>query len=216
MLLFLIICVVAVFYGLRNLAHYLALTEPMHGDYLIVEGWVDESSLSQAHKVFIKGRYKYLITTGGLDKHCKLESYAEKSARYFMSKGLPADKIIVIPTPESAQARTFLSAVMVRKWFQERSINDAVLDVFTEAVHAKRTHFLYKLAFRSTADVGVYASVPTRYELPIWWKTSDGAKLTLTELFGFIWAICFFEPAELNSHSEMWGINNRQGSLSVK
>ena len=205
LLLFLIISAASAFYGLRNLAHYLALTEPKNGDYLIVEGWIDENSLNQAHKVFIEGQYKYLITTGGLDRHCKLESYAEKSARYLISIGLSTEKIIVIPTPESAQARTFLSAVVVRNWLQKRSINNVVLDVFTEGVHARRTYYLYNLAFRSTADIGIYASMPLRYELPIWWETSEGAKLTLTELFGFIWAVFFFEPGELNSHSEMWG-----------
>jgi len=100
LLLFLIITAVAVFFGLRNLAHYLALTEPKNGDYLIVEGWMSESSLNKALNVFVNGQYQYLITTGGLDQHCMQGSYAEKSASYFISKGLSAEKVIAIPTPE--------------------------------------------------------------------------------------------------------------------
>ena len=208
LLLFFIITAVVVFFGLKNLAHYLALTEPKNGNYLVVEGWVSESSLNKAFNFFVNGRYKYLITTGGLDKHCKRGSYAEKSASYFISKGLPAEKVIAIPTPESAQARTFLSAVMVREWLHERSINNVTIDVFTEGVHARRTSYLYNLAFHSKVDVGIYASSPSKYQLSKWWETSEGAKSTLTELLGYIWTVLFFEPGELNSHKEKWGSVN--------
>ncbi len=204
-LLFLIMSAVAIFFGLKNLAHYLALTEPKNGDYLIVEGWIDESNLNKAFSVFVNGQYQYLITTGGLDQHCRRGSYAEKSAGYFISKGLPAEKVIAIPTPESAQARTFLSAVMVREWLHERSIDNVIIDVFTEGVHARRTSYLYRLAFRPNVDVGIYASGPLKYELSRWWETSEGAKSTLTELFGYIWTILFFESGELKSHNEKWG-----------
>jgi len=212
LLLFLIISAVAVFFGLRNLAYYLALTEPKNGDYLIVEGWVSEGSLDKALNIFINGRYQYLITTGGLDKHCKQGTYAEKSASYFISKGFPAEKIIIIPTPESAQARTFLSAVMVREWLYARSIDNVIIDVFTEGVHARRTRYLYNLAFRPSVDVGIYAAAPSKFQLSTWWKTSEGAKSTITELFGYLWTVFFFEAAELNSHKEKWGSMSPTGN----
>lgn len=196
------------FLCLKNLGYYLAKTEIKHGQYLVVEGWLDEKNLDQALQVFrsTDNQYQYLITTGG-PEHYKQHtlSYAEKSANYFISQGLSAEKIIVISTPASAQARTFLSAVMVHDWLSKNGIKDRVIDVFTDSVHARRTHFLYKKSFRSVDNMGIYASSPSNFQLATWWKTSEGAKTVITEMLGLVWVICFFEPAEPGSQQEKWG-----------
>ena len=195
----------------KDLANYLALTDPVHGRYLVVEGWLDESELDQALQVFrhSNNRYEYLLTTGGPDKRFSNvgnSSYAEKSAKYFLSKGLAKQQLIVIPTPESAQARTFLSAVMVRDWFAQNHLGSRVaIDVFSASVHARRTHLLYETAFHPSIDIGVYASIPLGFKLPAWWQTSAGAKLVVLELISLIWTVCFFEPGEPASYQEKIG-----------
>jgi hypothetical protein len=194
----------------KNLAFYLATTAPKKGDYLVVEGWVNNASLEQALKVFRKNsnKYQYIIVTGGPDSRDNSEyskTYAELSAKYLLSKGVSKHKIIIVSTPASAQARTFLSAVMVRDWFLEEMISDPVIDVFTESVHARRTLFLYNLAFRQSSVIGVYASKPSSFSLSTWWESSDGVKSVVTELLGLIWATCIFEPGEYRSHQEKWG-----------
>jgi hypothetical protein len=209
-LLFFLMSSLVVLICVKNLAFYLATTEPKQGDYLVVEGWINSTHLEQALKIFRKSsnKYQYIIVTGGpdiRDNSAPPKTYAELSAQYLLSKGVSKQKIIIVSTPASAQARTFLSAVMVRDWFLEEMISDPVIDVFTESVHARRTLFLYNLAFRQSSVIGVYASEPSNFSLSTWWESSDGVKSVVTELLGLIWATCIFEPGEYRSHQEKWG-----------
>ena len=195
---------------IKNVAFYLATTQPKNGEYLVVEGWQSEASLQQALAVFNnkKHRYQYLITTGGPDtSHIKpqYETYAEQSAAFLLSQGLDANKLIVIATPASAQDRTFLSAVMVRDWLNVHG-NTYTIDVFSQSVHAKRTHSLYKMAFHTVDNIGIYASVPADYDLSTWWQTSNGAKSVVTELAGMVWVTCCFNPGKYGTHQEKWGL----------
>jgi hypothetical protein len=193
----------------RGIGFFLAQTHPMHAEYLVVEGWQAEQSLQQALLKFNEptNQYRYLITTGGPSTRwgkMAWSNYADKSAHYFVSHGLSAAKVISIPTPASAQNRTYLSAVMVRDWFARKSIKVNALDVFSQGVHARRTRLLYELALPASS-IGVYASEPEGYQLSRWWKTSQGSKAVLTEWIAFIWTICFFEPGAVGSHEEKWG-----------
>jgi hypothetical protein len=195
--------------GFRGVGLFLAQTSPKYAEYLVVEGWQGEQSLQQALLIFNEptNNYKYLITTGGPNTQWGQKvwsNYADKSAHYFVSHGLAAAKVVSIPTPASAQNRTYLSAVMVRDWFADKSIKVNKLDVFSQGAHARRTRLLYELALPDS-NIGVYASEPEGYQLSSWWKTSQGSKAVLTEWIGFIWTICFFEPGAVGSHQEKWG-----------
>ncbi len=200
---------ILLFVGFRGFGFFLALTNPIHAEYLVVEGWQDEQGLQQALFIFNEptNKYKYLITTGGPNTQWGQKAwsnYADKSAQYFVSHGIAAAKVISIPSPASAQNRTYLSAVMVRDWFARKSIKVNALDVFSQGVHARRTRLLYELALPASS-IGVYASEPEGYQLSRWWKTSQGSKAVLTEWIAFIWTICFFEPGAVGSHEEKWG-----------
>ena len=197
----------------RNIASYLAITQPKHARYLVVEGWQDEYSLKQALELFQTSDYELLFTTGGPDlRHIvpKYKTYAEQSAAFFVSQGLEQHKLIIISTSASAQDRTFLSAVMVRKWFEKYNISTHAIDVFTQGVHARRTQKLYEMAFNLNSDVGVYASKPVGYSLSAWWDTSAGAKSVITETAGMIWVTCCFDPGKYGSHQELWGNYDKQ------
>jgi len=199
----------ASFAFIKNIGHYLAVTKPEQSPYLVVEGWQDEYSLKEALIRFESGGYKILITTGGPIKgwrHSTYKNYADYSADLLVSNGLDEGKLVSVPTPASAQNRTFLSAVMVRKWFDKKGILVSSVDVFTESVHARRTRKLYELAFYNSVDIGIYASSPQTYNLSSWWNTSEGAKSVITEIIGFFWVTCCFSPGDYGSHQEMWGL----------
>jgi hypothetical protein len=190
---------------LRNLAIFLAYSDPVKGDILIVEGWLGESTLLKAFNKFKEGDYQYLITTGGPVKgkiNPDYSSYAEKAGAFLVSKYLDKSKLIVIPTPATALNRTFLSAVMVREWFRENEYTVSSFDLFTGDVHARRTHILYKLAFQPDIKIGIIAAAPHGFHLHSWWKTSYGAKSVFTEVAGLVWVTCCFDPGEYESHQE--------------
>ena len=193
---------------IRYLGYYLAETNPEYGPYLVVEGWQDEHSLKQALTVFQDNNYQYLMTTGGPNTrqvNPEYSSYAQQSAGFFIGNGLDSSKIIVIATPASAQDRTFLSAVMVRKWFEKQNITVTTIDVFSQGVHARRSRQLYEMAFQPSIKIGIYASISESYSLSKWWQTSDGAKSVIEEVIGIIWTACFFDAGKYGSHQEMWG-----------
>lgn len=201
---------------LRQLAVILAPTDPVSDrTYLVVEGWQNEDSLLAALAIFNAEEYQYMITTGGPNSRFLSPvhaSYAEQAGAFMLEQGLDAEKLIMIPTPESAQERTYLSAVMVREWLDLKGTELTELNIHTSHVHARRTRSLYQEAFPNF-KIGIYAAIPDSFELHKWWQTSDGAKSVITEVIGNVWVACCFHPGEPGSHYEKWAVEkNGQAS----
>ncbi|MEE9338911.1 MAG: hypothetical protein V3U87_12605 [Methylococcaceae bacterium] len=208
-------CVIAVvltifsFFVIRNVAAFLAENKPIAGRYLVVEGWVDPISLLHALNIYKKGNYEALITTGGPiigQLKSDYKTHAESAAAFIRTLGFDNSQLNVVPAPASAQNRTFLSAVMVREWFAANQKGLVSMDVFSDHVHARRTHLLYKMAFSDQVKIGIISAPPNGFKLRQWWKTSIGARVVFSELLGFVRAKYFFYPGELGSHQEKWGI----------
>jgi len=193
---------------IKNLANYLAQQQPQHKGILVIEGWVSEQTLRQAINTYQTGAYQQIITTGGLikNKHQKThKTYADSAAAFLLKNNINKTQITSLPTPESAQNRTFLSAVIVRDWLLQKNSASQTLDVISEGVHARRTLVLYKMAFAKKINIGIIAGRPQEYSLDFWWRTSTGAKTTITEAIGLMWVTCCFYPGEYGSHQERWG-----------
>jgi hypothetical protein len=196
--------------AVKNIANFLALNAPVSSRYLVVEGWLPKTGLKEALIEFERGDYALLITSGGPDISefdLGYLSYAERAADELLKMGLDPSKLVIAPSPASAQDRTYLSAVMVRNKLVDRlkAMPDSI-NVFSSDVHSRRSYILYKLAFRNTStQIGIVAANPNRFNLSLWWQTSEGAKSVLTEMFGWLWTKCFFVPHEVGSHGELWG-----------
>jgi len=202
----LLILTATVLFAFKNIAFYLAVNKPVAARYLIVEGWLGEPALLEAIQVFNSGAYELLITTGGPDTrrvNPEYNSFAEKSAAFIAESGFDTHKLIIIPTPASAQDRTYLSAVMVRDWFESQAISPSIT-LFSGDVHARRTHLLYQMAFNDDT-IGIISASPNDFDLQSWWQTSAGAKSVLTESAGLVWTWCCFYPGDKGSHQEKWG-----------
>ena len=187
----------------QNVATFLAVNEPVGAEYLVVEGWLGKNELSQAFKAFDKGNYQNIIVTGGpTDDEFDQQNltYAERAAKYLQSIGLPYGKIEIVSSPYSAQNRTFLSAVLVREWFNSQNIEVRSIDVFSGSVHSRRSRNLYQLAFGDDVNIGVLASKPNRFDLNLWWQSSHAATLVLKELIGLMVIKCCFNPDKIDPH----------------
>lgn len=196
---------------------FLAPNAPVPGTrLLVVEGWLASSEFDQAVEAYRKGRYDHVVTTGGpIDRFPELlgaSNYADFAASYLKSHGLTGIKVIPVPTPASAQDRTFLSAVKVRDWANKQGLGVVSLDVFSSGTHARRSRILYRMAFGSTVGIGILAARPAEYDPEKWWQTSVGAKAVLGESIGLIWTICCFYPPAPGSHEESWAVSHRSAS----
>jgi len=194
---------------LFNAAAFLAIDEPVDGEYLVIEGWLGKGELRQAYRVFGAHGYRLAIVSGGPisdEFNTGPDNFAVRARQYLLSIGFPQQKLIAVPAPFSAQERTFLSAVMVRNWFLDNSLAVKSLDIFSADVHARRSRDLYRLAFGDDVEVGVYAAESNDFELNRWWRTSDAARSVGAELIGWLYVKCCFSTGEQGSHFEKWGI----------
>lgn len=193
-----------------NIHRYLAPNAPVPGARLfIVEGWLSPKELDQALARFNAGHYEMIVTTGGPIERWQeligISNYADLAARYLRQQGLGAAELVSIPSPASAQDRTYLSAVSVRLWTDKNHGSISKVDVFSSGVHARRSQLLYGLALGEKAQIGVLSAIPTEYEPERWWHSSVGVKAILGEVVGLAWTICCFRPGPHGSHAELWG-----------
>ena len=211
-LLLVVVFATASLIALRHLASYLAAHDPITArdgrgaSTLIVEGWLEEDSLDAAIAVIGRGRYERVIASGGpIDGWREGRSwptYAERGADYLRRHGVTSIPVVAVAAPESAQDRTFLSAVVVREWLRRQGGRIDAVDLFSGGVHARRSRLVFRMAFGSEVDVGVFAAAPRRYTLERWWTTSDGVKAVLDEAISLAWTACCFAPPESASHEE--------------
>jgi hypothetical protein len=182
----------------RNLLTFLAVNEPVGAHVLIVEGWMGPEALDEVVAVYRKGRYERVITTGGpadlWSRRQGYATYADRAADYLVERGIGSSAVVPIPAPESAQDRTYLSAVMVRDWARQSQFDIPAIDVFSIGPHARRTRLLYELAFGPNVKVGVVAATHLPYPI-YWWRTTTGAREVVDQAIALAWVKIFFWPS---------------------
>jgi hypothetical protein len=186
----------------------LAPVEPIGAGLLVVEGWAGSEGFDEAARRFAAGGYASIVTTGGPiepDSPFALDhTWAEFAARWLARRGLDPASIHAVPAPQSAQERTFLSAVMVREWLAAQPDAPRTLDVVTLGPHGRRSWLLYRRAFGDAARVGIVSVPPEDWDPAHWWRTSEGARAVITETAGLAWTACCFDPGPRGSVSEKW------------
>jgi hypothetical protein len=201
-------CAAALVAALPGLHRFLAAQAPVGRGLLVVEGWVGPEAIAEAARVFRAGGYEAVVATGApiesLWPGIVFESQAEVAADALRREGIPPERIFTVPSPASAQDRTFLSAVMVREFAAARGRPVDALDVFSQGPHARRSWRLYRLAFGPGVEIGVRAAPPPSYPPERWWRTTAGARSVLGEALGLAWVTCCFDPGPPGSRSEKW------------
>jgi hypothetical protein len=198
--------------ALRQLAGYLAANDlattrdGRGAGTLIVEGWLDEDGLDAAIALIGRGGYARVIASGGpIDswrEDQRWPTYAERAADYLRRHGVTSIPVVAVAAPESAQDRTFLSAIVVRDWLRSQGVTIDALDLFSGGVHARRSRVVFQMAFGPEVEVGVFAAPPRRYALDRWWTTSEGVKAVLDESIALAWTACCFVPPARDAHDE--------------
>ena len=179
---------------------FLAPNEPVGGArVLVVEGWLSPDELDQALATCRSGGYPLVLTTGGpiaheFDRFDSAASYAERARSFLVLRGLPADGVIAVPAPATAQDRSFQNALMVREWATLSGVDPVAIDVFSSGVHGRRSRALHRLALGTGVRVGILSSRPSAYDPETWWRTSAGTKEVLTETIAWLWTALFFQP----------------------
>lgn len=170
---------------------FFAHTERLPADALIVEGWIGLEGVRAAKQEFEQGNYRYVITAGALTEarwNTQRWNYGTEAAKLLIRLGVPPDRVIPAPAPETDAQRTFNAALAVRRTLAERGLLIERANVFTEGVHARRSRLVYAKALPQTA-VGVISWRPPAYANAPWWHSSERALELLKESAGYFYEL---------------------------
>ena len=182
------LCVILV----RGLYTFLAITRPVGGQFLVVEGWVPASALREVAAQFSKGGYKMIIVAGGLNEDCGAGELRGRYARDKLIKfGVPNDLVVTAPTDEVQRDRTFHAALGVKRWLREQGLRTTSVDVVTLGPHARRSRLLYENALGNEVQVGVIAGEDQGFDPNHWWRSSAGVRAVVGEAIAYLYSTIF-------------------------
>jgi DUF218 domain len=167
---------------------FLSWTDGVSADILVVEGWIGREGVHSALQEFYRGGYKYIVTSGGetFDGwEDRPGNFAEMAAKELVRSGFPKEKIIVAASDNVERQRTFESAVAVWRTLHGAGLNPAAVNVFTLGAHARRSQLVFAKAGPLSAKVGVIGWLPSDDKSKVWWRSSERAKMFLSETFGY-------------------------------
>lgn len=190
------ICVV-----ILNVYPFLAVTERLNTNILVVEGWIQRYAIRAGADEFNSGSYERIFTTGGPENGGggyinDYQTSASVGADGLKKFGIPDDRIQMVPSRVIGRDRTYSSAVALREWFREHDMPVNTINVLTEDTHARRTRLLFQEAFGDRVEVGIISVRNPDYKPNEWWRYSEGVKDVLSEGVAYVYARFFFYPLD--------------------
>src|SRR2546427_1100843 len=125
-LLVLAACVGLVLASIRFAYPFLAVTNRMQGEVLVVEGWIPGYALEQAVALFKGGEYRKIFTSGGITgdgvNAAPKRTVADYSATRLRRLGMTNKLVQPIPCWTERRDRTYNYALAVKQWFRENGV----------------------------------------------------------------------------------------------
>ena len=185
---------------LFNAERFLAETQRVNSNILVVEGWIHEYAIRAAAEEFKKGSYERVFTTGGpvvgIGRYVNdYQTSASVGADLLKNAGVAPEFVQMVTSRVMDRDRTYGSAVALREWFREHDMAEGKsFNVLTEDVHARRTRLLFQEAFGEGVKVGIIAVPNPDYDASHWWRYSQGVRDVLSEGIAYIYAKFLFWP----------------------
>lgn len=177
---------------------FLAITDRVDTEYLVVEGWVPNYALEESLTEFKNGHYKMLFTVGtdpltgvNIEPGDSTAFEAQKRLKWL---GMDPDLMKAVPAHVKYRNRTFQSAVALREWVDENHVPMTSFNLVTLGEHARRSRLLFEEAFDGKAKVGIISVQNREYNPKRWWKYSEGVKQVIEEGVGYVYARFLFHP----------------------
>lgn len=191
-----IFCISLVVLAALNIQSFLALTEPVQADALVVEGWVPNYVLHEAMVEFKRGHYRRLYVTGGpidtgglFSRH---QTYAELGAAVLIAMGMDSNAVEAVPAPQVRQDRTYTSALALKNRLHQQSQDGMKFNLVSISTHARRSHLLFQKAFGVDTQVGIVSIENREYDPERWWKYSAGVRSVIDESIAYLYALIIF------------------------
>jgi hypothetical protein len=176
---------------------FLAQNEPLNAPILVVEGYLPDYALDSVAIVW-KNDPTLLIVCAGLPvkkgEFCiGYSSYADYSMAYLCAKGVDSLHVISAPALPADRDRTYTTGMAAKEKLKTLGYASGNVNVVCVGTHARRSLLLYRKAFKPEWNVGVISYRDDGYP-PQWWRTSEGARAVVYEMFAYLYCAIFFHP----------------------
>src|SRR5438270_3878735 len=189
------------YFTFLNVYSFLATTQRVDTNVLVVEGWVHKYAIRSAVEEFKAGSYQQVFTTGGpvVGNGGYINDYntaASVGAELLQNFGLPSESVQMVPSRVMDRERTYGSAMALRNWFRDHNMSVRSFNVLTQDFHARRTRLLYQKAFGKETRIGIIAVPNPDYDPTHWWCYSEGVEEVISEGVGYLYAKFFFVTSQ--------------------
>lgn len=187
---------------LVNVQSFLAPTQRVAAQVLVVEGWVHEYAIRAGVTEFQAGHYEKVYATGGPVSGNggyinDFNTAASVGAELLVKHGVPAEFVQMVPSRVFDRDRTYSSAVALREWFHDHHLTVTNFNVLTEGLHARRTWLLFQKAFGDDVTVGIISVPSPDYDAKHWWRSSEAVREMIDEGIAYLYARFLFWPVAL-------------------
>ena len=190
-----IIFLIFIFFGSGVVAIYaypfFAISKPLHGDIMVVEGWLRAEELRSALHIYRAGKYSQIVVTGG---NFAYNTAATLVSEWQIDPGLIKVAVRDMPNGKFERDRTFNSALGLRHWLLKTTQIGKTVDIVTRGHHARRSFILFQIALDGVARVGVIAVSPYNYDPDYWYDSSAGFRSVIGEIIAYIYVKFIFTP----------------------
>jgi len=182
----------------RNLCGFLAVTKPVPGGLLVIEGWSPDYAMRAAIAEFNTNHYERLMVIGGpLENGSPLSEYhtvAEMGAAVLVRFGMNSNLVQAVPAPLVRQDRTYVAGVALREWLRSHGTTASKVNLISMGPHARRSWMMLQQALGKQVSVGI-VSLPSKDFDPVqWWRSSAGFRVVTDELVAYVYARVLFRP----------------------
>jgi hypothetical protein len=181
---------------LRGLYPFLAITEPVSGSVLVVEGWIPAYALNGVADQLHSNHYTKVVVLRGLYKGGGRYESAQFTGRYMVETlvelGVPNERVELILFDAVNRDRTYQSALALRSWCSTNALPLNDVDVVTVGPHARRSRTLFERALGAKTRVGIIALADQTYDPDHWWRSSAGLREVPFELLAYLYAKFLF------------------------
>jgi hypothetical protein len=182
----------------RSVYGFLAVTKPVPGGLLVVEGWAPDYVMQAAIAEFAANHYDRLMVIGGpLEIGAPLSEYhttAEMGAAILLRFGMSSNAVQAVPAPSVRQDRTYASGVALREWLHVHHETATKVNLISLGPHARRSWMMLELALGKSFTVGVISLGSKDYDSKHWWRSSAGFRAVVDETVAYVYARVLFRP----------------------
>jgi hypothetical protein len=183
----------------RNIVPFLSKEETIAARVMVLEGYVPDYAFPEIIRIFTEDNYEFLIATGtSYDQGFYISgvrSSAELIGKSLKNIGFDTTKMAVVPASSDVyRDRTFYTGQAVKTYLQKYRPEVKSINLVSVGVHARRSHYLYKLAIGSELKVGNIVIPDKNFNKKNWYKSSVGFRTVIFEMIGYLYIHWIFAP----------------------